>query len=230
MPAVIPLGVTAYLYTALSRLCTILRPPRDSHLTTGGTSNVTQPLSHPFLLSKATLGIALFCPVTGKMPWRTVSDIQEHLPSSPPSKGQMGAQGGLLCPKRLKVTGSEPSPRQAGSRASFLNHCAWASVDGDGVHMAAPVWNVTSVTQSHSSNSHSPTVYKLHSDRYLCYVCVTPGSGRSPGGGNGNPLQYPCLGKPMDRGAWQATVNGVAKSDTTEQLTHTLMCTHTLRC
>ena len=38
-----------------------------------------------------------------------------------------------------------------------------------------------------------------------------PGSGRPPGGGNGNPLQYPCLGNPMDRGAWQATVHGVAK-------------------
>ena len=37
------------------------------------------------------------------------------------------------------------------------------------------------------------------------------GSGRSPGGGNGNPLQYFCLGNPMDRGAWQATVQGVAK-------------------
>ena len=33
----------------------------------------------------------------------------------------------------------------------------------------------------------------------------------SPGKGNGNPLQYCCLGNPMDRGAWQATVNGVAK-------------------
>ena len=44
-----------------------------------------------------------------------------------------------------------------------------------------------------------------------------PGSGRSPGGGNGNPLQYPCLENPMDRGAWQATVHGAAKeSDTTE--------------
>ena len=38
------------------------------------------------------------------------------------------------------------------------------------------------------------------------------GSGRSPGGGNGNSLQYACLGNPMDRGAWQATVHGVAKS------------------
>ena len=33
-----------------------------------------------------------------------------------------------------------------------------------------------------------------------------PGLGRSPGGGNGNPLQYSCLGNPMDRGAWQVTV------------------------
>ena len=41
---------------------------------------------------------------------------------------------------------------------------------------------------------------------------LIPGSGRSPGGGNGNPLQYSCLENPMDRGAWQATVHGVAKS------------------
>ena len=38
-----------------------------------------------------------------------------------------------------------------------------------------------------------------------------PGLGRSPGGGNGNPLQYSCLENPMDRGALQATVHGVAK-------------------
>ena len=37
-----------------------------------------------------------------------------------------------------------------------------------------------------------------------------PGSGRSPGEGNGNPLQYFCLENPKDRGAWQATVHGVA--------------------
>ena len=38
-----------------------------------------------------------------------------------------------------------------------------------------------------------------------------PGSGKSPGEGNGNPLQYPCLGNPMDRGAWWAIVHGVAR-------------------
>jgi len=41
-----------------------------------------------------------------------------------------------------------------------------------------------------------------------------PGSGRSPGGGHGNPLQYSCLKNAMDRGAWQATVHRVAKSQT----------------
>jgi len=43
------------------------------------------------------------------------------------------------------------------------------------------------------------------------YVGSIPGTGRSPGGGNGNLLQYSCLGNPMDRGTWQTTFNGVAK-------------------
>ena len=47
-----------------------------------------------------------------------------------------------------------------------------------------------------------------------------PGSGRSPGGGHGNPLQDSCLENPMDRGASQTTVHGVAKSDTTEVTEH----------
>ena len=41
-----------------------------------------------------------------------------------------------------------------------------------------------------------------------------PGSGRSPGGGNGNPLQYSSLKNPMDRGAWRAIVQSVAKNQT----------------
>ena len=48
-------------------------------------------------------------------------------------------------------------------------------------------------------------------------VGLTPGLGRSPREGNGDPLQYSCLGNPMDRGAWWATVHGGHKeSDMTE--------------
>ena len=43
---------------------------------------------------------------------------------------------------------------------------------------------------------------------------LIPGLGRPPGVGHGNPLQYSCLENPMDRGAWQATVHSVAKSQT----------------
>ena len=43
---------------------------------------------------------------------------------------------------------------------------------------------------------------------------LIPGLGRSPGGGNGNPLQYSCLENPMDRGAWQTAVHRVTKSRT----------------
>ena len=50
--------------------------------------------------------------------------------------------------------------------------------------------------------------------------CI-PGSGRSPGGWHGNPLQYSCLENPMDREAWQVAVHGVAKSLDTTKHTHT---------
>ena len=48
----------------------------------------------------------------------------------------------------------------------------------------------------------------------ICDANSTPGSGRSPGGGHGNSLQYSCLENPMDRGACQAMVHGVTKSPT----------------
>ena len=56
---------------------------------------------------------------------------------------------------------------------------------------------------------------------------LIPGLGRFPGEGNGNPLQYSCLGNPMDRGAWWATDYGEAKeSDTTEQLNNKQILAH----
>ena len=61
---------------------------------------------------------------------------------------------------------------------------------------------------------------------YACNVGdlgLIPELGRSPGGGHGNPLQYPCLENPTDRGAWQAIVQGLAKSQI--QLKH--LSTHT---
>ena len=55
------------------------------------------------------------------------------------------------------------------------------------------------------------SVVKNANARDVVYV---PGSGRSPGDGNGNPLQDSCLGNPVDRVVWRATVDGVAKSQT----------------
>ena len=57
---------------------------------------------------------------------------------------------------------------------------------------------------------------------------LVPGSGRSSGEGNGNPLQYSCLENSMNRGAWQAIVHGVAKSQTRLSLSHT-RCTYSPR-
>ena len=55
-------------------------------------------------------------------------------------------------------------------------------------------------------------------------VSLIPGSGRSPGGGHGNPLQYSCLENLMDRGAWWATVHRVAKSQTQMKQLRTHTC------
>ena len=70
---------------------------------------------------------------------------------------------------------------------------------------------LTSNSFSDSSEGKEP-IYDVGDPR------STPGLGRSPGEGNGNPLQYSCLEKPRDRGAWWTTVPRVAESDTTEQI------------
>ena len=69
------------------------------------------------------------------------------------------------------------------------------------------------------SSGSDPTNQKIPDPQERFHLCLPlkdsiPGSGRSPGGGHSNPLQYSCLENPMDRGAWWATVHGVAKSRT----------------
>ena len=61
-------------------------------------------------------------------------------------------------------------------------------------------------------------------------VGLIPGLGRSPGGGHINPLQYSCLENPMNRGIWQATVHGVAKSQTQLKRLSTYMHAIPSRC
>ena len=67
---------------------------------------------------------------------------------------------------------------------------------------------------SHDPNNGLP---RWHSGKESTYSAGSiPGLGRSPGGGNGNPLQYSCLENPMDRGAKRATVHQVVESVTAE--------------
>ena len=59
-----------------------------------------------------------------------------------------------------------------------------------------------------------PTLIHLPVEMQAGDVGSIPGSGRPPGGENGNPLQYSCLGNPMERGAWRATLQGVTRVKT----------------
>ena len=74
------------------------------------------------------------------------------------------------------------------------------------------------VSQINSSYSKLTPSLVLSGKKSACQAGDTgsiPGLGRSPGEGNGHPVQYSCLGNPMDRGAWQTTVRGVTKSQST---------------
>ena len=102
------------------------------------------------------------------------------------------------------------------------------------VFLVSPVLHVRSLTLAPSGKPHQEDSNQLSGHRkgnanMILFMWVitesacnagnpgsNPGLGRSPGEGNGNPLQYFCLRNPMDRGAWQAIVHGVTKgSDTT---------------
>ena len=86
-------------------------------------------------------------------------------------------------------------------------HCRWREEH---------VWKPESLAQLENSKLGLP--WGLSGKEFACDAGDTggagsiPGLGRFPGGGYGNPLQYPCLENPMDRGAWCAAVHVVAKS------------------
>ena len=113
----------------------------------------------------------------------------------------------------------DPLEKEMATHSSIL---AWR-IPGTGAWGAAVYGVAQSQTQlkrlsSSSSSTHIIIVYlprRLSGKESACNAGDTgsiPGSGRSPGEGNGNPLQYYCLGNPMDRGAWGATVMGLQKS------------------
>ena len=83
------------------------------------------------------------------------------------------------------------------------------------------------VTYSENSASQVVLVVKTPANAEVIRdLGLIPGSGRSPGGGHGNPLQYSCLENSMDRGAWQVTVRRMAKSRTRLKQLSKHACTH----
>src|SRR5574340_1076264 len=107
--------------------------------------------------------------------------------------------------------------------------CPWDSPDkktGVGCHFLLQCMKVKSESEGAQScltpcdpiDSSPPgsSIHGIFQTRVLEWGAIAsiPGLGRAPGGGNSNPLQYSCLGNPMDGGAWEATVPGVAKSRT----------------
>ena len=81
---------------------------------------------------------------------------------------------------------------------TFLRESIWLFLQGSGVSPGGSVVK-------------NPSAYTRD-------MTLIPGSGKYPGGGNSNPLQYSYLENPIDRGAWRATVHGVAELNTTERL------------
>ena len=97
----------------------------------------------------------------------------------------------------LPLTSSDPLPLRVGQPE----------------HLVSVPVTVYSNHHTHGSSKHSGLPWRLYGKGSASNAGdrgSIPGAGRSPGEGNGNPLQYSCLGNPMDRGAWRATVHGIA--------------------
>ena len=91
-------------------------------------------------------------------------------------------------------------------RWSGLPCCPPGDLSNPGIKPRSPELQVDSLPLSHQGS--------LSSTSNAGDLGSIPGTGRVPGGGNGNPFQHSCLENPMDRGAWQAVIHGVAKSRT----------------
>ena len=112
----------------------------------------------------------------------------------------------LLCPMPPCLHGPEST-----SRISVFARCCWVT---NCVTFQDVIWRLHKDSVSSSARDFpggSEGKAPAHNARDLGSI---PGSESSPGEGNGNPLQYPCLENPMDGRTWWATVHGVAKSRT----------------
>ena len=116
---------------------------------------------------------------------------------------------GMTPPSQERVPPSSPSPTKAWSclpveTPSHVDLCSLSQTFGLG--LTGSFWHGVTL---HGASQVMPASAGDRRD-----VGLIPGSGRSPGGGHGNPLQDSCLENPMDRGAWRATVQRVTKSQT----------------
>ena len=132
-------------------------------------------------------------PLIGKITNTLPRQYWEHLASSSPSlpRGQRSCGTSLTWTSLVPSMG--PDPENPGSR----------QVKQTGKRIASHTFHHTGFPGGSDGKESACNAGGLD---------LIPGSGRSPGGGHGNPLQYSCLENPMDRGAWRATVHGVAKS------------------
>ena len=101
---------------------------------------------------------------------------------------------------------SSTLPGEFHGQRSLVEHSPWGHKESD---------TAKQLTLSPRTSEEAPVVEKLPANAGdVRNASSIPGSERSPGEGNDNPLQYSCLGNPMDRGAWWSVVHGVTNSQT----------------
>ena len=145
--------------------------------------------------------------LAGYIPWRSQrvghdwATKQEHTADWDFPGGSDGKESAYNQGDPGLITGSGISPGEGSSHSSIL---AWKEFHGHRNLASYSPWGLVALVVKNSPAN----VGDVRDTGSI------PELGRSPGGGHGNPLQYPYLENPMDRGAWQAIVHGVAKSQT----------------